>query len=177
MDKVARATQVPRRALPGCGPEVPPGARAGLNPAPRWRQPITNLAPNSEARPLAGLGSGLESDARRPAWIGDWRAGVGPDLLLKFVSMDGCNAQIPVVGRGRRERDKSDRLLPYEVDPINEREAPGRPSLNDLDQSFCSFITRLCYRSATESDRLGPMASNVFEYIYLYCAFIPPGSI
>ncbi len=35
----------------------------------------------------------------------------------------------------------------------------------------------LCYRPATESDRLGPMATNVFEDIYLYCAFIPPGSI
>jgi hypothetical protein len=35
----------------------------------------------------------------------------------------------------------------------------------------------LCYRSATDSDRLGPAASNVFEDIFLYCAFIPPGSI
>jgi len=35
----------------------------------------------------------------------------------------------------------------------------------------------LCYRSATDSDRLGPASSNVFEDIFLYCAFIPPGSI
>ncbi len=35
----------------------------------------------------------------------------------------------------------------------------------------------LCYRPATDSDRLGPLASNVFDDIYLYCAFIPPGSI
>ncbi len=35
----------------------------------------------------------------------------------------------------------------------------------------------LCYRPATDLDRLGPLASNVFGDIYLYCAFIPPGSI
>jgi hypothetical protein len=35
----------------------------------------------------------------------------------------------------------------------------------------------LCYRSATDNDRLGPGASNVFDGIFLYCAFIPPGSI
>ena len=35
----------------------------------------------------------------------------------------------------------------------------------------------LCYRSATDSDRLGPASSNVFEDIFLYCAFIPPRSI
>ena len=34
----------------------------------------------------------------------------------------------------------------------------------------------LCYRSATDSDRLSNRA-NVFEDILLYCAFIPPGSI
>jgi len=35
----------------------------------------------------------------------------------------------------------------------------------------------LCYRPATEGDRVGPLATNVFGDIYLYCAFIPPGSI
>jgi hypothetical protein len=35
----------------------------------------------------------------------------------------------------------------------------------------------LCYRLATDSDRLGPASSNVFGDIFLYCAFIPPGSI
>ena len=48
---------------------------------------------------------------------------------------------------------------------------PGDPPGGD------SHHAHLCYRSATESDKLGPMASNVFEDIYLYCAFIPPGSI
>ena len=35
----------------------------------------------------------------------------------------------------------------------------------------------LCYRPATGADRIGSLASNVFGDIYLYCAFIPPGSI
>jgi hypothetical protein len=34
----------------------------------------------------------------------------------------------------------------------------------------------LCYRAATETDRLNN-GSNVFGDILLYCAFIPPGSI
>ena len=35
----------------------------------------------------------------------------------------------------------------------------------------------LCYRPATDGDRFGPLSSNVFDDIYLDCAFIPPGSI
>ena len=35
----------------------------------------------------------------------------------------------------------------------------------------------LCYRPATEGDGPGSTASNVFDDIYLYCAFIPPGTI
>jgi hypothetical protein len=48
---------------------------------------------------------------------------------------------------------------------------PGDPPDN------ASHHAHLCYRSATDSDRLGPASSNVFEDIFLYCAFIPPGSI
>lgn len=48
---------------------------------------------------------------------------------------------------------------------------PGDASDSDTHRAH------LCYRSATDGDRLGPMASNVFDDIYLYCAFIPPGSI
>ena len=47
---------------------------------------------------------------------------------------------------------------------------PGDPPEDD------SHHAHLCYRSATDSDRLGS-ASNVFDGIFLYCAFIPPGSI
>jgi hypothetical protein len=48
---------------------------------------------------------------------------------------------------------------------------PGDPPNDD------SHHAHLCYRSATDNDRLGPASSNVFDGIFLYCAFIPPGSI
>lgn len=48
---------------------------------------------------------------------------------------------------------------------------PGDPPNND------SHRAHLCYRSATDSDRLSSASSNVFDGIFLYCAFIPPGSI
>jgi hypothetical protein len=50
------------------------------------------------------------------------------------------------------------------------------PIPGDRDDSD-THRAHLCYRSATDSDRVGPLASNVFDDIYLYCAFIPPGSI
>ena len=48
---------------------------------------------------------------------------------------------------------------------------PGDPPNDD------SHHAHLCYRSATEEDRAGLASSNVFDGIFLYCAFIPPGSI
>lgn len=48
---------------------------------------------------------------------------------------------------------------------------PGDPPNDD------SHRAHLCYRSATEGDRFGPASDNVFDTIFLYCAFIPPGSI
>ena len=48
---------------------------------------------------------------------------------------------------------------------------PGDPPNDD------SHHAHLCYRSATDNDRLGVASSNVFSDIFLYCAFIPPGSI
>ena len=48
---------------------------------------------------------------------------------------------------------------------------PGDPPSDD------SHHAHLCYRSATDSDRLGAGSSNVFESIFLYCAFVPPGAI
>jgi hypothetical protein len=48
---------------------------------------------------------------------------------------------------------------------------PGDPPNDD------SHHAHLCYRSATDNDRLGLASSNVFDDIFLYCAFIPPGSI
>ena len=48
---------------------------------------------------------------------------------------------------------------------------PGDPPANDAHHAH------LCYRGATDSDRVGWRAANVFGDIYLYCAFIPPGSM
>jgi hypothetical protein len=45
---------------------------------------------------------------------------------------------------------------------------PGEPA--DPPPNFA----HLCYRAATESDRLGPASSSVFDDIFLYCAFIKP---
>lgn len=47
---------------------------------------------------------------------------------------------------------------------------PGDPPNGD------SHRAHLCYRPATDNDRLSAASSNVFDDIYLYCAFIPPGS-
>jgi hypothetical protein len=48
---------------------------------------------------------------------------------------------------------------------------PGDPPSDE------SHHAHLCYRSATDFDRHGPSSASVFENIFLYCAFIPPGSI
>jgi hypothetical protein len=52
---------------------------------------------------------------------------------------------------------------------------PGEQPVSDDDDD--AHRAHLCYRPATEGDKLGAMASNVFGPIYLYCAFIPPGAI
>lgn len=48
---------------------------------------------------------------------------------------------------------------------------PGDPPSDN------SHHAHLCYRQATDDDLNGPYSTNVFGSIYLYCAFIPPGSI
>jgi hypothetical protein len=48
---------------------------------------------------------------------------------------------------------------------------PGDPRNDD------SHRAHLCYRVATDSDRMTFASSNVFGQIFLYCAFIPPGAI
>ena len=63
------------------------------------------------------------------------------------------------------------RWVPIPQERITFLPIPGDPPDDD------SHHAHLCYRPATESDRLGPMSSNVFQDIYLYCAFIPPGTI
>lgn len=49
---------------------------------------------------------------------------------------------------------------------------PGDPPSDE------SHRGHLCYRPATDFDRESPSSSpNVFDAIYLYCAFIQPGAI
>jgi len=48
---------------------------------------------------------------------------------------------------------------------------PGDPPSDDTHRAH------LCYRPARDADREGWSATNVFGDIYLFCAFIPPGSI
>jgi hypothetical protein len=48
---------------------------------------------------------------------------------------------------------------------------PGDPPTGDPHRAH------LCYLTATDNDRLSAGAQNVFDDIFLYCAFIPPGSI
>ena len=48
---------------------------------------------------------------------------------------------------------------------------PGDPPTGDPHHAH------LCYRPATDNDRLSAGAQNVFDGIFLYCAFIPPGAI
>jgi hypothetical protein len=77
-----------------------------------------------------------------------------------------------------RERGGSFEFLTRENEWIaipNDRIAfvpvPGDP------RSDGNHRAHLCYRAATQSDRMTFAASNVFGQIFLYCTFIPPGSI
>lgn len=57
------------------------------------------------------------------------------------------------------------------VDRITFLPIPGDPPSDD------SHHAHLCYRQATNADSAGAQGINVFDGIYLYCAFIPPGAI
>lgn len=60
--------------------------------------------------------------------------------------------------------------VPLPQDRITFLPVPG-------DTSNTSHAAHLCYRPATDYDRSGDHNQNVFGDIYLYCAFINPGSI
>ncbi len=40
-----------------------------------------------------------------------------------------------------------------------------------------SHRAHLCYRAATDYDTVSSASTSVFDGIFLYCAFIPPGAI
>jgi len=66
-------------------------------------------------------------------------------------------------------RDKQ--WVPIPADRITFLPIPGDKPEND------SHIGHLCYRKATDFDRSGKGAENVFGDIFLYCAFIKPGGV
>jgi hypothetical protein len=66
---------------------------------------------------------------------------------------------------------REERWVAIPEDRITFLPIPGDKSAGD------GHNAHLCYRPATEIDRMGASASSVFETIFLYCAFIPPGSI
>jgi hypothetical protein len=66
---------------------------------------------------------------------------------------------------------REQRWVEIPTDRITFLPVPGDPPNDDTHHAH------LCYRKATETDRMGASASNVFGTIFLYCAFIPPGSI
>ena len=66
---------------------------------------------------------------------------------------------------------REQRWVSIPEDRITFLPVPGDPPSDD------SHHAHLCYRPALDSDREGAGAANVFDGIYLFCAFIPPGSI
>jgi hypothetical protein len=102
------------------------------------------------------------------------------DIYTKLKGRDGMlccggNDCAPTTYRERGGQfeflTREQRWVSIPEDRITFLPVPGDPPSND------SHRAHLCYRPALDSDRLGMGASNVFDGIYLFCAFIPPGSI
>ena len=84
---------------------------------------------------------------------------------------DDCFQTIYREIKGRYEFQKKDGLwveLPEER--ITFLPIPGEPPDGPPN------MAHMCYRVATDYDRMGPSAGSVFDDIFLYCAFIPPGA-
>lgn len=102
------------------------------------------------------------------------------DIYTKLKGRDGmlCCGGNDCAATTWRERGGAFEFLTRErrwvsipADRITFLPVPGDPPSDD------SHHAHLCYRPALDSDRAGGGASNVFDGIYLFCAFIPPGSI
>ena len=65
---------------------------------------------------------------------------------------------------------REQRWIAIPMERITFLPVPGDPPSDD------SHRAHLCYRSASGEDMNGPWSVNVFDGIFLYCAFIPPGS-
>ncbi len=102
------------------------------------------------------------------------------DIYTRLKGRDGmlCCGGNDCAATTYRERGGSFEFLTRErrwvsipADRITFLPVPGDPPSNK------SHHAHLCYRPALASDLIGGGASNVFEDIYLFCAFIPPGAI
>jgi hypothetical protein len=87
----------------------------------------------------------------------------GDDCAATFYRERGGNFEF----RTRKE----DEWVAIPIERITFLPIPGDPPNDD------SHHAHLCYRNATDDDRAGLASSNIFGGIFLYCAFIPPGSI
>jgi hypothetical protein len=65
---------------------------------------------------------------------------------------------------------------PHEVEIPQDR-ITFLPIPGDQPTDDAQHHAHLCYRLALPGDYVGALAKNVFDNIFLYCAFIPPGSI
>lgn len=113
---------------------------------------------------IAGFGTGH-------AWSHDIYTGVhGKNGQLCCGGTD-CAATFWRERKGRYEFMTRERTwVEIPEDRITFLPIPGEPA--DAPANF----GHLCYRFATEADRLGPASVNVFGDIFLYCAFIKPGA-
>lgn len=100
-----------------------------------------------------------------------------------YTGVKGKNGQLCCGGSDcaatiYRERGGSFEFLTREqkwveipTDRITFAPIPGDPPNDD------SHHAHLCYRPASDQERLARTSSNVFGDIFLYCAFIPPGGV
>jgi hypothetical protein len=119
----------------------------------------------------AALGAALMTASFCGASAHDIYTGVkGKDGLLCCGGSD-CAATTYRERGGQFEfltREQRWVLIPQ--DRITFLPVPGDPPSDDAHHAH------LCYRPATAADRSGWTAANVFDDIYLFCAFIPPGA-
>jgi hypothetical protein len=84
---------------------------------------------------------------------------------------DDCSATVYRERRGGFEfLTREGTWISIPIERITFLPIPGE-DLGDGD----SHRAHLCYRKATDVDQMGIGAANVFDGIFLYCAFIPPG--
>jgi hypothetical protein len=101
------------------------------------------------------------------------------DIYTRLKGKDGllCCGGSDCAATTYRERGgefefltREQRWVAIPEDRITFLPVPGDPPSDDTHRAH------LCYRQALPADKVGWSASNVFDDIYLFCAFIPPGA-